>query len=192
MGLGNGFLRGMVVIIATLVCINVILYVVLPPAQPLPTSSYAEQARQSAQAAGRLAAFYDFDGAIRQGWHEVEADRVDGATFQYMAETTATLALDVGCSAPYTLEIAVLASHIRPETPVITATLNDTPVILTQQRGVRRWIYRAQLASEDAGNWRLGLTVERLVRPSSFFAEDDDRLLGAGLDWVLVSGAACP
>lgn len=192
MGFGNGVLRGMVVIIATLVCINVILYVVIPPAQPLPTISYAEQARQSAEAAGRLAAFYDFDGASLNGWHEVEADRVDGATFQYMASTTARLPLDVGCSAPYTLEIAVLASHIRPETPVITAAVNDTPVTLTSQRGVRRWIYRAELPAEDAGSWQIDLTVERLIRPSSFFAEDDDRQLGAGVDWVLVSGDNCP
>lgn len=191
MGLSRVAFKGMGVIVATLVSINLILYTLLPPAQPLPAIPYAEQARQAAETAGTSAGFYDFDGDNGVAWHAPELDRLDGATFQYMAQNVAAFSLDVACAAPYTLEIAVLDSHIRPDAPDITLWLNRAQYPLTRERGVRRWVYHVTVNDQPAGLWQVVIGTARLFRPSSIIAEDDDRLIGAGVDWALVTSAAC-
>jgi hypothetical protein len=174
-----------------LVILNLILYVIVPPAQPLPIVPYAQQAHQAAETADILAGFYDFEGDIGVGWYPSELDRLDSATYQHMAQTLATLTLSVGCAAPWTVDIAVLDSYIRPESPLIDLIIAGQPVSLTRERGTRRWIYRAQIDEGVAGDWALDIGVARLVRPSDIISDDDDRPLGAALDWVLITSPSC-
>ena len=184
---------GVLVIVSTLVIFNLILYGVLPPAQPKPAVSHAQQARQAAESAGILAGFYDFDtdlgGTV---WYPPEkTDLLDGSTYQYMAFTESPLALVVGCSAPWTVEVVVMDRLQHLARPEVSLTVNGSPVEAVKTRMFRRWVYQAVIPEGEAGDWTVSLSVPSLIRPSDLFATDDGRPLGVAADWVLVTGAGC-
>ena len=148
---------------------------------------------QAAESAGTLAGFYDFDGDLgAMAWFPPEKpDPLDGAIYQYMAQTDSHLALTVGCGAPWTLEVVVMDRLLHLARPEIGLTVNGTPINAVKTRMFRRWVYRAVLPDGAPGAWDIGLNVPSLIRPVDLFANDDDRPLGAAADWILVTGADC-
>jgi len=184
--------RGLV-IVSTLVIFNLILYGVLPPAQPRPDITHAQQTRRAAESAGILAGFQDFDADVTDAaWYAPEPpDPLDGAVYQYMAQTDAPLTLTVGCSAPWTIEIVVMDRIQSLARPAVSVSVNGVSLPLTQDHIFRRQRYQAVITDGVAGDWRVNLSIPDLMRPSDLFATGENRLLGAAVDWVMVTGTAC-
>lgn len=192
----NGVFVRTGVIMLTLLALNGLLYAVLPPAQPKPDTELGEQTRRSAESTGRLAAFYNFDSDntlfTPDGWYTPEPpDLLDASIYQFMADTEAVIRLPVGCAPPWSLEIAVMDNVAYLERLPITATLNGQALALDEVRGFRRWFQRTEITTGTAGDWELRLSVPKLIRPADFFATDEDRELGAALDWVMVTSETC-
>ncbi len=193
MKFGKEAVVGVLVIVSTLVIFNLILYGVLPPAQPKPAVTHAQQARQAAESAGTLAGFYDFDGDLGEAaWYPTEkTDLLDGSTYQYMAQTDSPLTLTVACAAPWTLEVVVMDRLTHLARPEVSLAVNGTPVAATKTRMFRRWVYQATIPDGKPGDWMVDVSVPELIRPSDLFATEDDRPLGVAADWILVTGADC-
>jgi len=193
MKLGKEARVGLAVMVGTLVIITLILYGLLPPAQPKPAIPHGQQARQAAESAGTLAGFYDFDGDLGgMAWFPPEKpDSLDGSIYQYMAQTDSHLRLTVGCGAPWTLEVVVMDRLLHLARPEVGLTVNGTPINAVKTRMFRRWVYRAILPVGAPGEWDIGLSVPTLIRPVDVFANDDNRPLGAPVDWILVMGEDC-
>lgn len=134
-----------------------------------------------------MAGFYDFDDAPESdGWLPVEVDGLDGATFQYNGQPEAAISVEVACAGPWLVEYAVMDALIHPSTPLVTLTVNGQAVETSMREASRRQIYSAPVADEPTGAWVLGFKAD-LERPTERIATTDDRLLGAPLDWVLVT-----
>jgi hypothetical protein len=180
------------VILLTLLMLNLVLYVWLPPAQPRPEVPHGEQARRAAEAAGVLAGYYTFDDDRGVGWYLPQPPNpLDGAVVRFMAQERATVTLPVGCSAPWTVELVVLDRPVTRARPTISATLDGQPLALTAETRLRRTHYRAVVSEGTAGVWAFEVRSSEMYRPTDSVASLEKRRLGAALDWVLVTGTGC-